>query len=208
MVVANPVPEFTVPKTKYVLPTAPNRPISLNRGMKMPGWSDIRGLDARTPEDKVGFEESRARIERIIAEELSAGIAPNKIVVAGFSQGGALALHTVISCTHCDHPFIDIVVKALRSDVALGGCVALSTWLPFRDEYPAIKTAASDNVRIFQAHGTADNVVHFQWGKSSHEFLKTMCTKPPQFMPIEGMGHSSHPSEIAAVDQFLMSVLS
>ena len=87
--------EFTIPKTKYILPTAPSRPISLNRGMGMPGWSDIFGLDESTEEDKSGFEESRARIDKIIESELGNGIPSRRIVVAGFSQGGALALHTV-----------------------------------------------------------------------------------------------------------------
>ncbi|CAM9163053.1 unnamed protein product, partial [Ectocarpus fasciculatus] len=142
---------------KFVLPTASSRPISLNGGMKMPGWSDIYGLDAAAEEDKAGFEESRARVDAIVSAELAGGIAPGKIVVAGFSQGGALALHT-----------------ALRSEVALGGCVALSSWLPFRADYPAAKTAAADNLKLFQAHGTADNVVRYTWGKSSHELLKNL----------------------------------
>jgi phospholipase/carboxylesterase len=89
------VPDFTVPKTKFILPTASSRPISLNGGYAMPGWSDINGLDPNAAEDTVGFEESRLRIEKIMASELSNGISPSRIIIAGFSQGGALALHTV-----------------------------------------------------------------------------------------------------------------
>lgn len=107
-------------------------------------------------------------------------------------------MHTVLNCW---------ISQALRSEVALGGCVALSSWLPFRADYPAAKTAAADNLKLFQAHGTADNVVRYTWGKSSHELLKNLLpTTAPHFMPIEGMGHSSHPHEIAAVDQFLKSI--
>jgi phospholipase/carboxylesterase len=89
------VPEFKVSKTKFILPTAKSRPISLNRGMRMPGWSDIYGLDADSREDLAGFEESRDRINRIVEAEVARGIAPARIVLGGFSQGGALALHTV-----------------------------------------------------------------------------------------------------------------
>lgn len=205
------MPDFTVSNTKFVLPTAPNRPISLNGGMKMPGWSDIHGLDVSSAEDKAGFEESRARIEKLIATEIAAGILPLKIVVGGFSQGGALALHTVrhllcmISSRVTDHSFGS---KAMRSSVRLGGCVALSTWLPFRDEYPEAKSAAATDIKIFQVHGTADSVVRFPWGKSSHDLLAAMCAEPPRFMSIDGMGHSSHPREMAAVDQFLNAILS
>lgn len=89
------MPELNVPKTKFVLPTAKSRPISLNNGYPMPGWSDILGLDISSPEDKTGFEESRSRVNALVEKEIAAGIPASKIVIAGFSQGGALALHTV-----------------------------------------------------------------------------------------------------------------
>jgi lysophospholipase-1 len=95
----------------------------------------------------------------------------------------------------------------MRSSVPVGGCVALSSWLPFKAEYPAAKTSASDNTKIFQAHGTADNVVQFTWGQGSHELLKTFMTISPEFLSIRGMAHSSHPTEMKAVDTFLNSVL-
>ena len=95
----------------------------------------------------------------------------------------------------------------MRSPVELGGCIALSTWLPLKHEYPTARSPANKNVNIFQVHGTADSVVSFSWGKSSHELLKTFCGVPPEFMHIEGMGHSSHPREIEAVNHFLKTIL-
>jgi hypothetical protein len=93
---------------KFILPTAPTRPITLNRGMSMTGWSDIIGLDSDIKEDGAGFNDSATRINSIIQAELDKGIASSKILVAGFSQGGALALHV-----------------ALRHPLQLAGCVAL-----------------------------------------------------------------------------------
>lgn len=92
------VPSFTVANTKYVLPTASARPITINGGYRMPGWSDILGLSDDAPEDKAGFESSRSRIDALIQREVDQGVPPSRIVLAGFSQGGALALHTVRDC--------------------------------------------------------------------------------------------------------------
>jgi len=99
----------------------------------MPGWSDIFGLDTSSPEDKNGFNESSQRVNQIIQTEIDKGIKPEKIVVAGFSQGGALALHV-----------------ALRSQYSLGGCIALSAWLPFRNEYPAALSLNAKSLNILQ----------------------------------------------------------
>ena len=111
-------------QTKFILPTADARPISLNGGMSMNGWSDIYGLDAAAKEDENGFKQSGDRVNRIIQTEVDGGVDPAKIIVGGFSQGGAVALHV-----------------ALRSQFALGGCVALSTWLPLRADYPTVLCA-------------------------------------------------------------------
>ena len=110
--------QFNLDKTKIILPTARNRPISINGGGEMPGWSDIHGLGEDDVEDRIGFEESRERIQQLYNQEIEKGIPSSKICIAGFSQGGALALHF-----------------ALRNPQPLSCVVALSTWLPLRDEY-------------------------------------------------------------------------
>jgi lysophospholipase-2 len=99
---------------------------------------------------------------------LDAGVSSSKIVIAGFSQGGALALHFAMRSTH-----------------KLGGCVALSTWLPLKDDYPAAASETAKSLPILQVHGDRDQVVAHQWGKGSHDILKTIIQNPaPQFHTI------------------------
>jgi predicted esterase len=97
------------------------------------GWSDIFGLSVSDREDREGFDESAARVNAIVQQEIDKGIDPRRIVLAGFSQGGAVVLHA-----------------ALRSPHALGGCAALSTWLPLREDYPAATSSAAKGLKILQ----------------------------------------------------------
>ncbi len=162
------MPDLGIPNTKFILPTAPNRPISLNGGMSMPGWTDIIGLDAAAPEDREGFEKSAERVNKIIQKEIDSGIPSNKIILAGFSQGGALALHV-----------------SLRSKFQLGGCIALSTWLPLRDDYPEALSDAAKNMPILQVHGDEDMVVEYEMGKGSFNLLNKLISDPkPKFLTI------------------------
>lgn len=164
------MPSLGIDDTKFILPTASVRPISLNGGMPMPGWSDIFGLDHNANEDREGFEESRERVHRLIQKEIDNNIEGSNIVIGGFSQGGALALHVALR-----HP-----------TVSFGGCVALSTWLPLRADFPDALSGRASNLRIFQAHGSADNVVNHRWGQESHHALKTLIPSPePEFLTIE-----------------------
>ncbi len=187
---ASMMPDFDFQNTKFILPTATRLPISINMGMPMPAWSDIYGLDESDPEDADGFARSAARIDAIIQGEIEKGIDPKKIVVAGFSQGGALSLHVT-----------------LRSSHSLGGCVALSTWLPLRASYPASLSSAAASLPILQVHGDADSVVGYDWGKNSSVLLAQMLNNPsPVFITIPRMGHSSHSKEIQHVEEFLKGI--
>jgi len=114
-----------------------------------------------------------------------------KIIVGGFSQGGALALHV-----------------AMRSVHPLAACIAFSTWLPLRAEYPAAASTHANTLPMLQVHGDADMVVGYKWGMESHKLLKTMVTSPePQFHTIERMGHGSDEEEIAIVNNFVKNIL-
>ncbi len=105
--------------------------------------------------------------------------------------GGALALH-----------------YSLRSPHQLAGCVALSTWLPIRADYPAAMSAAGQSLPILQAHGDEDMVVNHAWGEGSSRILKSMISNPaPEFVTIEGMAHSSDPEEMAKVKEFIIARL-
>lgn len=189
------MPMLDVKETKFILPTANQRPITLNGGYEMPGWSDIYGLDESSPEDADGFMESARRVEEIVLQEIENGIASENMVIGGFSQGGALALH-----------------YTLRSKYRFAGVAALSTWLPLRGDYPGVITdEAKSSLRLFQAHGSADEVVQLPWGKSSHLQLKEWVTNGKsdtikddfQFLEIQNMGHSSDQEEIDALRDVL-----
>ena len=168
------MPALDMEKTKFILPSASPRPIALNGGASMPGWSNIYGLDASSQEDKEGFTSSAERVNALIQSEIDVGIAPHNICVGGFSQGGALALHV-----------------SLRSAHQLGCCVALSTWLPFRDEYPtALPATLNKAMPVLQVHGSADQVVAHKWGQGSSELLKTMLTNH-EFITIKVCTHAN-----------------
>lgn len=165
------MPELGLDDTKFILPTADTRPISLNMGMPMPGWSDIYGLDHDAQEDKDGFTHSAERVNRLIQNEVdNNGVDGSKIVIGGFSQGGALALHVALR-----HP-----------TVSFAGCVALSTWLPLRHDYPSSLSEKAKGLPILQVHGSADNIVGHHWGEESHNLLKTLVVAPePRFLTIQ-----------------------
>ena len=128
-------------------------------------------MDQNSKEDVKGFETASARINAIIEKEIANGIEAKNIIIAGFSQGGALALHT-----------------ALRSEHKLGGCIGLSTWLPLRADYPAALSTASKSLDILQIHGDSDQVVGYSYGKMSHVELKKLLDQEssPQFHTIQG----------------------
>jgi phospholipase/carboxylesterase len=156
------VPQLGLPRDagiRFVFPHAPMRPVTINGGMTMRAWYDIRSFDRDGPQDEAGIRESATLLERLIERERQRGSDHARIVVAGFSQGGAIALHT-----------------ALRFPERLAGLAALSTWLPlaqsFRDEVAGNENAASRGMPIFMAHGRFDPVLPFQLGMMSKETLE------------------------------------
>ena len=124
---------FVVCDRILILVQAKTKSVTLNGGMPMPAWSDIFGLDASSKEDAAGFEESFARIKSIINQTIASGIPASNIVVGGFSQGGAVALHT-----------------AMRLTIPIAGYIALSTWLPFASSYPKNMAAPAKKAKILQ----------------------------------------------------------
>jgi phospholipase/carboxylesterase len=131
-----------LPPLRFVFPHAPMMPVTLNNGYVMPAWYDIVGLDGDAPEDAAGIRASAAYIEQLIARENARGIAAARIVLAGFSQGGVIALHA-----------------ALRHPSRLAGALILSSYLALADSLPAEAAAANRDLPIFMAHGSMDNIV-------------------------------------------------
>jgi len=140
---------------RFVFPNAPVRPVSINAGMAMRAWYDISNADLAAAEDAAGINASRTAIEALIARENERGISARHIVLAGFSQGGAMALHT-----------------GLRHNRRLAGIMALSTYLPLRDTLAAQAAAANRDVPVFMAHGDADPVVAPQLAAASRDLLQ------------------------------------
>jgi phospholipase/carboxylesterase len=149
------VPELRLPDTlplRFVFPHAPVRPVTINSGMAMRAWYDIISLDRGGPVDAEGISESTAMLEALIAREEQRGTDPGRIVVAGFSQGGAIAINTV-----------------LRTKRKLAGLMGLSTWLALPDALHG--DGVDTTIPVFMAHGQFDPMIPMQYGRSSADAL-------------------------------------
>lgn len=140
---------------RFIFPQAPNRPITINGGMRMPGWYDIKGMDIADKQDAVGMRESQNLLESLIQIQIDSGVAAENIIIAGFSQGGAVAYHT-----------------GLRSQHKLAGILALSTYLPFADNVEVEQSKVNIKTPILANHGQADAMVPVTLGKSSSDVLE------------------------------------
>ena len=189
------VPELDLrgcPAIRFVFPHAPAMPVTVNGGYVMPAWYDIFGTELGTGavkrEDASGIAKSQQAIEALIANEVARGISPAKIVIAGFSQGCAVALHT-----------------GLRHSAKLAGIMALSGYLPLASTVAAERSAANASTPIYMAHGTQDPVVMLNRAEASRDVLQALGY-PVQWHTYV-MPHSVHPQEVADISAFLKQVL-
>jgi len=151
------IPELQLPDTlavRFVFPHAPVRPVTINNGMRMRAWYDVVGFGANRVEDEQGITASSAFVRDLVAREIASGIASTRVVIAGFSQGGAIALHA-----------------ALRYPEPLAGVLGLSTYLPCRGSLSAEASAANRRIPILMCHGTYDPVLPFDLGTASRDAL-------------------------------------
>ena len=151
------VPELKLPATlalRFLFPHAPVRKVTINNGIAMRAWYDIAAADLNSRADIAGVRQSQAQLEALVAREKTRGIAASRIVLAGFSQGGAIALYT-----------------AIRHQERLAGVIALSTYLVNADRLIEEAAAVNRDLPIFMAHGTADPMVRFEWGDTSRRAL-------------------------------------
>jgi phospholipase/carboxylesterase len=149
------VPELKLPKhlpLRFVFPHAPVRSVTINGGMAMRAWYDILSLDASGRADAQGVRDSTALLEALISREIERGIDADKIVAAGFSQGGAIAISAV-----------------LHSKLRLGGLMALSTYLALPGELE--NCVGNRDLPVFMAHGSFDPMIPMQWGRASADSL-------------------------------------
>jgi phospholipase/carboxylesterase len=173
---------------RFVFPHATVRPVTINGGMPMRAWYDIRTLDRTGPEDEAGFRESDRAVRELISRELQRGITANRIVLAGFSQGGAVSLYT-----------------APRYPERLAGVMALSTYLPLAGRLSAERAPANDGTSIFMAHGLADGTLPIGMGLESRDVLKALgyAVEWHQYP----MAHAVCPAEAADIRSYLFRVL-
>lgn len=185
------VPALRLPATsqvRFVFPHAPEIPVTLNGGYVMSAWYDLYDADLGARVDMAGMRETRSRIERLISRERERGIAARRIVVGGFSQGGAVALYA-----------------GLRYKERLAGVAALSAYVVDASSIAAEASPANRDVPVFMAHGTADDVVRYAWGEASCRALEDGG------WPVEWhaypIAHGAALEEIEALGRFIARVL-
>lgn len=185
------VPELNLPETlriRFIFPHAPSMPVTVNGGYVMPAWYDISGGGVLAGEDEKGLRRSQQQIIELIEAEKKKGIPANRIILAGFSQGGAMTLFS-----------------GLRYPQKLAGLMVLSGYLPLSEALTAEMSEANAKTAIFMAHGKQDSVVPFEGARISKEFLLK------RGIPVEWheytMAHSLHPQEIRDISAWIQKVL-
>ncbi|EEH33439.1 acyl-protein thioesterase [Paracoccidioides lutzii Pb01] len=185
-------------EVSFIFPNAPAIPITINFGMSMPGWYDIQKLgrdvfveDFGKNQDEPGILRSRDYFNTLIKQEIDKGIKPSRIVMGGFSQGGAMSLFT-----------------GLTQKEKLGGIFGLSCYLPLRDKVPSYIPEGFPNkmTPVFMAHGDEDPTVLLDWAVGSAEELRKLGMTV-DFYKYPGMTHSADPLEIQDLQRYLEKVI-
>jgi len=181
------VPQLECARTRavrFVFPHAPVRPVTINNGMRMRAWYDILGFEIARDQDSTGIRGSMAQVQRLIAREIERGIEPSNLLLAGFSQGGAIALRLGLAQTR-----------------ALGGVIGLSCYLLEADSIAEWLTGAGRRTPVFMAHGSQDPIVPMVLGQQA-----VTCLSGQQ-IAVEWsewpMQHAVCPPEIAALDRWM-----
>jgi phospholipase/carboxylesterase len=169
---------------RYIFPHAPKSPVTINGGFVMRAWYDIADIDIAAKQDVNGIQASQLEIEKFISLEKARGVAPDNIFLAGFSQGGAIALHT-----------------GLRHPSKLGGILALSTYLPLANTLPQEISFSAQKTPVFFAHGRHDTVVPYTLGKLSADTLQQLGLKVDWHD--YAMPHSVSTEEISDIRRWL-----
>lgn len=187
------VPELRLPALlplRFVFPHAPVRPITVNGGMAMRAWYDVISLDKDSRADEDGVRDSSAQLDALVDRELERGIAAERIVLAGFSQGGAIVLHNAVRTSH-----------------KFAGLLALSTYLPLVQTLDAEVVnkpdAGNTSLPIFMAHGSFDPMIQLSYGRDSADRLEALgYTVEWHHYP---MAHAVCPQEIDDISAWLQA---
>jgi len=185
------VPELGLPAdhgVRFLFPHAPSIPVTVNGGMVMPAWYDILGMDFERRVDEAGVRASAAHARALIEREKAAGVPTSRIVLAGFSQGGAIALH-----------------EGLRHPEGLAGILALSTYLACDGNLDEERSAANQGTPILQCHGTQDPMVVPRMGEAARDRLLGLGYGLD--WKVYPMAHQVCPEEINDIGVWLRGVL-
>jgi len=184
---ANTLSSVTPAGVKLICPSANKMPVTLNSGFQMPSWFDLKTLNPNGPEDEAGIKVAAEYILSLIEAEVSSGVSPSNIILGGFSQGGALSLYVSLNTQH-----------------KLGGCIALSCWLPLHKQLANMDPSciANRDMPFLQAHGDCDPVVPYKWGHLTSQILRDILPKH-EFKTYKGLVHSSNDDELQDVKQFI-----
>lgn len=172
---------------RFIFPHAPQMPVTVNNGMVMPAWYDIKDIEIDSRQDEAGIKQSQQSILALIEREIQRGIKSENIILAGFSQGGAIALHT-----------------ALRYEKPLAGIMGLSTYLPLADTLENEISAANQNISVFLAHGLHDTVIPVQLASETNTYLQKLNFNSE--LKTYSMEHSVCPDEIDAISAWINKV--
>lgn len=173
---------------RFVLPHAPEQPVTINQGYVMPAWYDIHGLDLTARQDAAGIHRSARRVADLVEREVQRGVPAARIVLAGFSQGGAVALHL-----------------ALRYPQRLAGVLALSTYLPLYETVAAERAPVQQGLPVFVGHGEHDEVIPLEVGTRTRDRLVALgCAVEWHAYP---MAHSVCMEEVGDIRAWLMNRL-
>ena len=181
------VPELNIPNTRFIFPHAPHQAITMNNGYEMRAWYDLYGLTLQTKQDEAGMRAMQKEIESLIQNEVKQGIPANKIVLAGFSQGGAMAFFT-----------------GLRYPEKLAGILALSTYVSLKEKLADEASLANRDIPIFMAHGIFDSVITLDTCEVSRQLLVDL-NYAIQWHEYP-MAHAVCPQEIEDITHFLNRV--
>ena len=178
----------SVGPVRFLFPHAPVMPVTINNGYRMRAWYDILGFEEGAPQDEAGLRRSQQMVEALLTREQQRGIPAERIVLAGFSQGCAMAL-----------------LAGLRHPQRLAGIAGLSGYLPLADKTAAERHPANAKTPIFLAHGTHDEVVALERGEASRDALLALGCEVEWHEYL--MGHSVNPMEIEELNAWLVRVL-
>ena len=180
-------PAFSMPRWRAVFPNAPQRPVTLNNGIVMPAWYDLYSLTDRSKEDEAGLANASEILKGIITEQIDSGIEPSKIVVAGFSQGGAVALYSL-----------------LQQQITLGAVISLSAYLPHTslNNLAAVQNQATP---VLLMHGEYDDVVAYSMLETGKNKLQELGYKPQ--IKSYPMAHEICQEQVGDITSFLASAI-